>query len=231
MEITQLPNYGKGYAEMIADPALAGRLQKAMMIPMLTTLFRELGLIGLIQTMQQTSQATDKMLARDWSRLEKPGCNCQPLIKMIVQNTASMQVMADRVGLEKAQRIMKQLVDITAEKQLAILFAPPEALATFPDPFASFMAYLKAMYAAMVREGTHHAEFKEDTDKVFAFDVTYCIWHEIAKEFSEPALGYPSCYGDEVGFPKMGERLGFRFTRNSTLILGAPACDFRFERI
>ena len=84
--------------------------------------------------------------------------------------------------------------------------------------------------AANVRAGLHEMEVVEDSTRALAFNVTYCAWHEVAKEFGDPYLCYPStCYGDEVSIPMVLDRVGYRFSRRGTLATAAPVCDFRFE--
>jgi hypothetical protein len=90
---------------------------------------------------------------------------------------------------------------------------------------------MRAFNGASVHEGTLELRMKEETDDVFAFDVTYCVWAEIAKAFGDPSLCYPWCHSDDTFFPKAGAQLGFRYTRIGTLSSGAPVCDFRFERV
>lgn len=230
MEADQLPNYGRGYVELAADPVVARRVQKAMLWPTLMGLLRGLGPLGLLQTMQQADRVTRQMLTRDWTRLEKPGCNYRPLLQLIIRNTALMQALTNRLGRERAIQLLKHLAETTAEKQIAAMFVSVDALAAQPNCFGSFKAYFKALHAAAVREGTHQLEIKEENDRVFAFDIKYCVWHEIAKEFGDAGLAYSACQGDDVFYPRAGARLKFRYTRTGTLATGAPVCDFRYER-
>ena len=60
----------------------------------------------------------------------------------------------------------------------------------------------------------------------------YCVFREVANEFGDPYLCYPSsCYYDEVWIPRFATEGGWKFKRTGTLATGAPVCDFRLERL
>lgn len=231
MEVNEFANYGKGFGELAADPGTAKRLQEIMMMPMVRTLWREVGPVGLIKVLRRTNKEVERMKAYDWSALKSRGFDSQPLLDLIVQNTASMKALADMVGMERAKRALGRLMEETVYERMAAMFVPIERFVECKDCFAGFKEYFKAFNDASAREGVHEIQMKEDTDNVLAFDVTYCAWHEIAKAFGDPALCYPSCYNDDAFYPKAGAQLGFRYTRTGTLCSGAPVCDFRFERV
>jgi hypothetical protein len=221
----------RGFGDLASDPEMSKRMQKIMTMPTLRALWRGVGPVGLIRVMRQTNKEVERMRTHDWSSLKRRGFDSQPLLDMIVQNVASMKVLADMVGMEKAQKILGWVMEETVDERMAVSFVPTERFMGCKDPFAGFVEYFKAFSDASEREGVHEIEVKEDTDDVFAFDVTYCAWYEIAKAFGDPGLGYPSCYNDDVFYPKASAQLGFRYTRTGTLCFGAPVCDFRFERV
>jgi hypothetical protein len=231
MDVSAFANYGKGFGELTADPRIAKRLRRIMMRPMLRTLWREAGLFGPIKVMHRTNQEARKMKAYDWSALKSRGLDSQALLDLMVQSTASMKALADLVGMERTKKALGQVMEDTAFERVAAMFVPVERFLECEDCFAGFTSYLRAHNEATAREGVQEIRMKEDTDSVFAFDITYCAWHEVAKAFGDPELCYPSCYNDEVFYPKAGTKLGYRFTRTGTLVAGAPACDYRFERV
>ena len=190
-----------------------------------------MGLLGLIEVMLRTNREVQRMRTHDWSVLWSRGLRSQALLGLIVQNTASMKVLADMVGMERSKEAFGRLMEDTAYERVAAMFVPIERFLECEDGFAGFEEYFKAFNDASAREGVHEIRMKEDTGNVLAFDVAYCAWYEIAKAFGDPALCYPSCYNDEVSYPNAGVQLGYRFTRTGTLVSGAPACDYRFERI
>jgi hypothetical protein len=231
MDVSAFANYGKGFGELTADPRIAKRLRKIMMRPMLGILWREVGLFGLIKVMQRTNREARRMRAHDWSALKNRGLDSAALLELMVQSTASMKALAEMVGMERTKKALGQLMEDTAFERVAAMFVPIERFMECEDPFAAFASYLRAFNEATAREGVQEVRMREDTDSVFAFDITYCAWHEVAKAFGDPELCHPSCYNDEVFYPKAGVKLGYRFRRTGTLVSGAPACDYRFERV
>jgi hypothetical protein len=98
------------------------------------------------------------------------------------------------------------------------------------DAFEDFKDYARAMMVADKRAGLHEVEVIEDSPSIFAYDVKYCIWNEVAKEFGVSQLCYAGrCYGDEVFFNTVLPKVGAVYKRTGTLTLGAPVCDVRFE--
>jgi hypothetical protein len=231
MDVSAFANYGKGFGELTADRRIAKRVSKIMTGPMLRMLWREVGPFGMFKFMRRTNGEVRRMKAHDWSAIKSRGLCSQPLLELMLQSTASMRVLADMVGMERAKKALGQLMEDTAFERVGAMFVPVERFLECEDPFAGFREYIRAFNDATAREGVQEIRMKEDTDAVFAFDITYCAWHQMAKAFGDPELCYPSCYNDEAFYPKAGAQLGYRFTRTGTLVSGAPACDYRFERI
>ena len=171
------------------------------------------------------------MKAYDWSVLKNHGFDSQALLDLIVQSTASMRALADMVGMARAKKAFGRLMEETVCERAAAMFVPTERFLECKDCFTGFREYFKAYTNASAREGVLEIRMLEDTEAALAFDVTYCAWYEIAKAFGDAALCFPSCYSDDVFYPKAGAQLGFRFARTGTLASGAPVCDFRFERV
>ena len=71
-----------------------------------------------------------------------------------------------------------------------------------------------------LREGEHE----------FGFDVTRCVWLELAREMGVPEATLGACYSDDIAFPEYFRSLGMTYTRTGTLAGGARCCDFRFRR-
>ena len=95
----------------------------------------------------------------------------------------------------------------------------------------SFKEYTKAQVNAGIQEKFHETEILEDTEDTLAFDIKYCVAHEVAKEYGNPAWSFPWCEIDDVVYPSMGVQLGFKYTRSGSLPTGASNCDFRFKRL
>jgi hypothetical protein len=193
---------------------------------------RELGLIGLLRTGWRMRKETRRMKNHDWSRLRERGLTDQRFLDQLIQSTSGMKVLADMLGMERASDVFRRISDRIAYDMSTATFPSVEELKACGDAFISFKEYWKAANAANERAGLHEVEIVEDTDDVLACNYKYCVWREVANEFGDPYLCYPSsCYGDEAWLPKFGAEGGWEFKRTGTLATGAPFCDFRFERL
>ncbi len=100
----------------------------------------------------------------------------------------------------------------------------------FDDPFKAFKEYSLAGPEAARRAGCHDIEIVEDTADALQLDITYCVWHEIARQLGVEEACLPNCYSDDVVLPGSLEPLGIVFKRTNTLARGGARCDFRYER-
>lgn len=227
MKVQQLKNYGKGFANSTLDPEKVKQMERVIS----QELRGELGIIAVMNLMWKMRKKIRQMKKFQWSKLRERGFTDQRFLDDLIERTALIRVLVDMVGIQRASEIHRKILDKIAYEFMASMFPSVEALKACGDPFKSFKEYFKAFNTANERAGIHEVKIVEDTDDVFAFNVEYCIWHEVAKEFGDPYLCYPStCYGDEVFFPRMCAQAGFCFRRNGTLATGAPVCDFGFER-
>jgi hypothetical protein len=230
MKVEELKNYGKSFAEVLSEIPL--EVTKQMKKTMLGELRRGVGIIGMARLMWKVSKEVTGMKEHDWSRLRERGLDDDDFIEETVQKIALMKALAEMVGMEKASGIHRKVFDRSGFDLAASMFPSVEDFRACGDVFASFKKYSRASQEANERAGIHRVEITEDTDTSFVFTVTYCAFHEVALEFGNAYLCYPSsCYGDEVFFPEICIRAGLRFTRTGTLATGATVCDFRFEHL
>jgi hypothetical protein len=228
MKVEELPNYGKGGVDIMSDPGLMKRGRKLMM----REFRRELGLIGLLRMGWRMRKEARRMKNHDWSRLRERGLTDQGFLDQLIESMAATQALADMLGMERASEVFRRICDRIAYDMSTAAFPSVEELKACGDTFKSFKEYWKAANAANERTGLHEVEIVEDTDDVFACNYKYCVWREVANEFGDPYLCYPSsCYGDEVWLPRFAREGGWEFKRTGTLATGAPVCDFRFERL
>jgi len=90
----------------------------------------------------------------------------------------------------------------------------------------------KAMTSAFATFGGDDAldyQVIENSQDVFAIDVTRCRYAEFYKELGEPELGFLLVCG--LDFP-MAEGFGsdIKLARTQTIMQGASHCDFRYRR-
>jgi hypothetical protein len=228
MNVEELPNYGKGAVEFMSDPELMKWGRKLMM----REFRRELGLIGLLKMGWRMRKEASRMKKHDWSRLRERGLTDQEFLDWLIESMAGMKALADMLGMERASEVFRRIDDRIAYDMSTAAMPSIEELKACGDAFKAFKEYWKAANAANERAGLHEIEIVEDTDDVFVCNYKYCVWREIANEFGDPYLCYPSsCYGDEVWIPRFAHEGGWEFKRTGTLATGAPFCDFRFERL
>ena len=227
MKVEDLKNYGKGFVDLMADPEMMKRMKKMMS----GELRKELGIFGMIKLMWRMRKKTKRMKNHDWSRLREHVLTDQKFLDNIIQMIAMMKTLVDMEGMERASDIFRKIWDGMAYDMFASMFPSVEELKECEDAFECFKKWFNAFNAANVRDGLHEVDVVEDTNDVLAVNIKYCVWHEVAKEFGDPYLCYPSsCYGDEVFFPKFLAQAGCQFKRTGTLATGASVCDFRIER-
>jgi len=229
MRVEELRNYGKGLLDSEPDPEMMERKPK-MRRRMLQELERELGHGGLEKLMSKVKQEIEHMNTHEWLVLREHGLCNRIFIESVIKRIALMKSLADMVGLERASAIQCKLVERTIWDLMSPMWPSVDDYKACGDFFKAFKEYTKASMAANVRAGLHELEMIEDSSTALAFNIKYCVWHEVAKSFGNQYLCYPStCYGDEVTIPKVLSQVGCRFKRAGTLAQGAPVCDFRYE--
>ena len=228
MKVEDLRYYGKGFVHSMSDPVIVKRTNKTV----IREFRRELGFIRMLKMGWRMKKEAKRMRKHDWSRLRERGFNNQGFLYWLIDNTAGMKALADMQGMEKASEIFRRVWDRTAYDLMTSVFPSVKEFEACGDTFKSYKEYMRAFNADNERNGLHEIEIIEDTDDAFAFNCKYCVWREVANEFGNPYLCYPSsCYSDEVWMPRFGTEGGWTFKRTGTLATGAPVCDFRFERV
>lgn len=231
MRVEDLRNYGKGLKDSAPDAKGAEKMRQAGRT-FRSELRKEMGWLGQFRLIGRTRRDVREARSMDWAVLRGRGLTDRRVIDGIVQRIALMKNLVSLVGMERATQIQCSLLDKTMYDLMMPLFPTIDEYRACGGFFEAFKAYSKASYEANVRAGLHRMEIVEDTPTVLAFNITYCAWHEVAREFGDPYLCYPStCYGDEAYVPRALAGSGCTFSRTGTLACGAPVCDFRFEYV
>jgi hypothetical protein len=229
MRVEDLRNYGKGLLDSEPDPEMMEREGNIRRI-IRQELEMQLGQTGTTYLMSIVKKESDHMNVQDWSILKKRGLSDKRFIESVIKRIALMKALSDIVGLEKASAIQRRVVEKTIWDLMSPMWPSVEDYKSCGNFFEAFREYSKATMAANVRAGLHDMEIVEDSTAALAYNIKYCVWHEVAKWFGNPYLCYPStCYGDEVTIPRALDKTGCRFKRAGTLAQGAPVCDFRYE--
>jgi len=229
MRVEELRNYGKGLMDSVPDPKGLERW-KVVAKSIQKELHKELGVEGTERLDKETARLTKGMKSDDWAILREHGLVNEKYQESVIQRIAFMKILADMVGMKKATEIQCRLLDMSMYDLMTPLFPSTEEYKSCGNYFAAFKKYSKSTYAANIRAGLHEMTITEDSPSVFAFKVTYCAWHEVAKAFGDPYLCYPStCYGDDAYISRSLAKSGCQWKRSGTMATGAPFCEFRFE--
>jgi L-2-amino-thiazoline-4-carboxylic acid hydrolase len=235
MNVEALPNYGKDIVTMSADSKMTFGEKLAMLGPVLSYLggvIGELGLGGTVKMVRRVKEEIASAQDLDWSSFKAKGIS-EDHLQQVIRKIAMSKVMAEMMGLEKAAALRNALSNKISVKVFETMFSPASVFVEIGggDFLPPFKQYYSAMMDAMAEKGLEVAEVVVDEADAFQLNVTWCAWAEAAKLMGNGAYCYYStCYGDEVFFPHFCGQAGFDFARESTLALGAPACDFRFTR-
>jgi hypothetical protein len=229
MKVKDLKNYGKSLLDCEPDPKMIEREGTTRRI-IRQELERELGQAVTRELMSVVKKETDQMKSQALSVLSNRGLRDERFIESVIRRIALMKALSDVVGVEKASAIQYRLVEKTIWELMSPMWPSVEDYKSCGNFFEAFREYSKSTMAANVRAGLHDMEIVDDSPSALAYNIKYCVWHEIAKSFGNPYLCYPStCYGDEVTIPRVLDKTGYRFRRAGTLAQGAQVCDFRYE--
>jgi hypothetical protein len=231
MRVEELKNYGKALLDLVPDTE-GLKLEEQINKTVREELRKELGLEGAVELMSRVKSEVESMKSHDWSVVRNRGLKSQKFLSGVIRRIALMKALADMVGLERASAIQCSLLDKTIYESMSPMWpsvADYEACGNF---FKAFCDYTRVAMNANVRAGLHGLDWVEDSPRALAFNIKYCVWHEVARAFGNPYFCYPStCYGDEVTIPIVLGKAGpnYRWKRTGTLAQGAPICDFRYE--
>ena len=235
MKIEDVTNYGKGLVELSTDPGFI-KTKKQIMMLVAKSLLREIGMLQMVKLMWQVNKEKKRMKARDWPNIEKRGFD-KGNLGVVREDVANMKVLAHMFGDDKACLLFSKILNETDDKLAAqepkgnLLLLPVHEFKACDDPFIAFKEFIKASEEEMVKEGSHEIEIIQDTNHTLAYNVNYCLAHEVAKESGNPIFGIPWCQIDDIALPKIGADIGFKYARPGSLCSGKPKCDFRFERV
>lgn len=235
MDVEKMTNYGKGIVESLAS-AEYKKIEKQMFIPIIGVLRKNIGIIGSLKLFLQWRSEERKMKQNNWFQLEKNGIP-REVFEATFQLVALMKVLDCMAGIEKAREMITEIYEKTEKvlrdngSKVNLFGIPVGDLKACKDSFMAFKKYTKAQVNAGIQEKLHESEIIEDTKDALAFNINYCVVHEVAKEHGNAAWSFPWCEIDDVVFPKMGNQLGFRYSRSGSLPTGSSKCEFRYERI
>lgn len=230
-KVEELPNYGKDLLSLSFPFESKMKAVKGA-LAFIKDLIKELGLKKFIKILRKSRKEFEEAKQLDWSRMNGKGIS-QKNLDFIIHKMVLAKVMADEMGLEKASEIRRRFSDKTTYFVMEGMFALPEVFKRCGDGdfFRPFKQYYIAMMDASVKAGLFEYKVIEDNENSFQINVTYCAFAEASKILEAPETCYYSvCYGDEVFFPRLCEKIDFEYNRTATIATGKSFCDDRFTR-
>jgi hypothetical protein len=235
MEVNKLSNYGKDIITIQKNTKLPIESKIKIIKPLLGflgSLMWDMKPVGFLKFIKAVKSQKQQALKMDWTHVRAKGISEENLISVINKQVVA-KVMADTLGYKRAAQIRNHFSDRCSYYILQEVFAKPEDFVKCGkgDFLVAFKEYYVALQDAMKKAGLEEYEVSIDTKDCFQMNITYCVYHEVAKALGNPMnCYYSTCYGDEVFFPKLCEQVNFEFKRQGTLATGKPCCDMTFIR-
>lgn len=226
MDVKDLKNYGVDVATTMAS--LPAAVRERMKAVSRRVVVKRLGLLKALRLPGLISREEKRLRAVDLSALG--GLNREELRAEAISQVAAFAAVARLAGTEKAVEIFEEIIGEVGDEVWEAQAPTAEDFQRCGDAFAAFRAYFRATMEANREAGVLEYEVAEDGPDAVQYDVTACVFHELANRLGFPEAARHLCAADDVYFPKSGREMGARFVRAGTLARGAARCDFRFER-
>lgn len=228
MQVEELRHYGKAFSDI--ESSWPEELKRWMKKVGRETVFRSLGPVEKILLVLRLAIEKRQNAAVDLSDFHKRGMTNEPFIRTQREFVSLYSALSKTVGSDRALKTLKGVMDKTALKALALCFPPPEDMRTFDDPLETFKVCTRAAIEPARKAGCHTIEIVEDRKDSFRYDITSCVWHQLAECFGAPEACLINCYADDIFLPGYFEAFGLTYRRETTLARGGPSCDFRLTR-
>lgn len=228
MELSALRFYGRPFSE--AESSWPAPVRRRMKRRSFAVVFKRLRLGQLLRFGGRFAKAKAEVQRIDLAPFRERGLTDQRFIDTQLEYLAFFIALRDLVGVEEAVDICRQVMEEASYEPMLLCLPEPEAVRALGDPFEVMSAYLRAMPAASAAGGCHAMAVVEESAEAFQFDVSWCVWLELARAAGAPEACIPNCHADQLVFPDYFSALGMRYRRTQTLACGGTCCDFRFER-
>lgn len=226
MDVKDLKNYGVDVATTMTS--LPRPVRERMDAASRRIVVKRLGLLKALRLPGLISKEEKRLRAADLSGFR--GLDREELRAEAISQVAAFAAVARLAGTEKAAEIFEEIMREAGREVWKAQAPTAEDFKRCGDAFAAVRAYFRATMEANRGAGVMEYEVAEDGPDAFQYDVTACVFYELASRLGFPEAARHLCAADDVYFPETGREVGARFVRAGTLARGAPRCDFRFER-
>jgi hypothetical protein len=227
VNVSDLRGYGAAFSDLesLWSPEMKARMKKdGLKIVMSRLGFFEKFRFGLAFLSHKRRAA-----ALDLSDLQARGMTNQPFLAQQLEYLALYAALEQVTGADRAQEIALALMDATAREPMLACLPDPAQVRALGDPVEVFRDYFLPASEAARRAGCMELHPVQEPDSA-GFDVTWCVWLELARRMGVPDACKPNCYSDNIAFPDYFRALGITYERTGTLAQGCARCDFRFRR-
>lgn len=230
MKVEDLRYYGKGFsdAEGSWPPDVIKRMKRAAMKVIaahVTWGLRPRFMMAFVQGRRRARSI-------DLSDLRERGMTNESFLATQLDYLAMFWALAELFDTQRAVEIMTEVMDASAREPMIYCLPRPENVyAVGPDPLETFADYFAPVPDAARAAGCNAIDLSvSDDDGAISFNVTWCVWLELATRMGVPEACQPNCYSDQIIFPEYFAELGIEYTRTQTLACGGTCCDFHFAR-
>lgn len=229
MKVEDLRFYGRPFSE--AEGSWPADVRERMQKNAKRLVAKRLGFVDTIRFGMRFAAARRRARQIDLKPFRDRGLDNEQFIQTQLDYLAFFVALTEVTDNERAIELAKEVMDVTSREPLLLCLPEPEHVREVGQPFDVFREYFRAMPAAGCAGGCHQIDIAEDNEDAFQFDVTWCVWLELARAMGVPEACIPNCYSDDLVFPEYFAALGIRYRRTQTLAMGGCKCDFRFERV
>ncbi len=228
MEVKKTRGYGLAASDVEGSwsPALKSKMKKVAF----KTIMKQITFIQQVQLLIWFNKEKKRAGKQDLSDLHARGMTNQAFIKQQLEYIALFSALVKITGNDMAMKIMYSVMDATADV-LMVYLPEKEDVRRYGDPIAFFSKYLAVFPDASTTAGCHEVQITEDSENALQFDITWCVWLELARKMGIPEACNPNCYADDLVYPGYFKSIGIKYYRTGTLAEGNKCCDFRFERL
>lgn len=227
-KISDLRNFGVAFSDNESN--WPKKLKKEMTKKTMAIVFSHLKGFNKIKFVYLFMLASRKAKKADYSAIEAKGMSNKDFLETQIKYVSMFSALSQIFGVESAISIAKEIMDNTAKEALLLALPEIEKVKAFDNPIEVFAESFKASAISNVKAGCIEMEIVEDTDSEMGFDVTYCVWFELAKLLDTPKACIANCYADDLVYPEYFASVGIDYSRTCTLVNGCSKCDFKFTK-
>ena len=229
MNVSDLRFYAQPFSD--AESSWPDDVRRVMRRRSKRVVRRRLGLLRMVPFAFRYMRARRRTRQIDLAPFRQRGLNNQLFIDTQLNFLAFFIALQEMLGTDEAVDLCREVMEEAAYEPMLLCLPKQDNVRAVGQPFEVMSEFLRAFPEASARGGSHLMHIVEDSDEAFQFDVSWCVWLELARAAGVPEACMANCHADDLVFPDYFNDLGIRYRRTQTLACGGTCCDFRFERM